>query len=117
MSYRVEQDDPGCTQCGQGATWNVIDPTGAANGTSWMDRGTAEEQCDDLNRAYILGAQSGPSRLAPIIALYERTKHLDAVLSDPVWTQDEWEDDDTLGLHHVLYDCWRAIKVVCEERK
>lgn len=53
----------------------------------------------------------------PIKQIYERYKHLDMILSDPAWTHDEWEDDTELGLHHVLYDCWQAIKVAMEERE
>ena len=57
------------------------------------------------------------ARLTTIRTIYDRYRHLNAVLSDPRWTQDEWGDDAELRLHHVLYDCWYAIKTACEGKE
>ena len=51
-----------------------------------------------------------------IKAVYERYKHLDAVLSDPVRLIDKWRDEAGLVLHHVIYDCWQAICKAMEDR-
>jgi len=53
--YTVEQDDSGCCLCGNGKTWNVIDPDGIASGTSYGDKEDAEDLADELNRAFHLG--------------------------------------------------------------
>lgn len=109
--YRVEQDDLGCHACGQGASFTVVDPTGTASGTSWMDKGAAEDQCDDLNRAYTLGVQSG---FVPLRATYEHYRYLTEELSDLDKLIDYAEHNEDTALI-VLYDCWRAIKAACEE--
>jgi hypothetical protein len=50
--YRVEQDEPMCTCCLRGATWNVIQPNGVALGVAYDDEDEAREVADMLNRAH-----------------------------------------------------------------
>jgi hypothetical protein len=52
-----------------------------------------------------------------IQAVYEKYKHLDAILSDARWLVDDLGGcGDVQLLQRTLYDCWQAIKAHVEER-
>lgn len=59
--YCIEQDTPGCNECGEGATWWVIGPDGVASSISYGDKEEAEFLARALNAAYELGRQSTPA--------------------------------------------------------
>ncbi len=54
-AYRVEIGSPACPHCGDGATWDVIDPHGIATGTSYGDESDAYAMAAALNHAFHLG--------------------------------------------------------------
>lgn len=41
--------------------------------------------------------------------LYDKYKHLDIILSDPVWMREEENQEGQL-INHVLFDMWKTIK-------
>lgn len=59
--YRVEHDNPGCSDCGHGATWWVIGPDEVASSTSYGDELEADSLKRALDAAYELGQQSTPA--------------------------------------------------------
>lgn len=56
--YRIEQDDPGCSECQHGATHSVIGPDDVADSVSYGDYEDAKHLRDACNRAYELGRKS-----------------------------------------------------------
>jgi hypothetical protein len=57
-AYKVEQEHPGCSKCGEGKTWVVIGPDGFAGGTSYGREEDAEEHADDMSRAFEAGIEA-----------------------------------------------------------
>jgi hypothetical protein len=56
--YRVEQDNPGCSDCGHGATWWVVGPDDTASSTSYGDESEADSLKRALDSAFELGRDS-----------------------------------------------------------
>jgi len=50
--YFVEVDDNGCSKCGAGRNWVVVDPDGTRGGTSYGLQEDADDLAEDLNRAF-----------------------------------------------------------------
>jgi hypothetical protein len=83
-AYRTEEDNPGCSDCGQGMTWHVVGPDKVASSTSYEDEEDADHLTRELNRAYELGqAAGGPAAITWIkFAAESMPPHLARVL---VW--------------------------------
>jgi hypothetical protein len=54
-AYRVETEKEPCEACGQGGEFMIIAPDGIGLSTTYVDLEEAEEQADELNRAYDAG--------------------------------------------------------------
>jgi hypothetical protein len=66
--YQVVRDDlgeeGGCDHCGHGRYWTIVYGAGTPNGevgvgSSWMDKGLAEDICGLMNDAYASGYEAG----------------------------------------------------------
>ena len=66
--YTVELSECGCEHCDADRVWDVVAGDGVALGTSYGDRGEAEEVAEMLNEAY----QRGLSRWPELDATRER---------------------------------------------
>lgn len=67
---------------------------------------------DLLEQVAALRAERDTCRksLAPVLAVYEKFKHLDRVLSDERWiTSGRWMKTDEFNAR-LLYDLWQAVK-------
>lgn len=53
--YFVEIDNNGCSKCGAGRTWVVVDPDGYAGGTSYGLEEDAQDLAENLNIAFHRG--------------------------------------------------------------
>lgn len=53
--YFVEVDNNGCSKCGAGRTWVVVNPDGYAGGTSYGLEEDAQDLAEDLNIAFNRG--------------------------------------------------------------
>lgn len=53
--YFVEVDDNGCSKCGAGRNWVVVDPEGIRGSTSYGLEEDAQDLAEDLNRAFNAG--------------------------------------------------------------
>lgn len=63
MPYTIVQDEPGCSECGTGATWMVARPDGLSLGMSYIDQYEATRFADMLNDAFDSGAAAArPNR-------------------------------------------------------
>lgn len=57
--YTVVIDLLGCSNCGHGRTWHVVDPEGIADGVSYFDEEDAKDFAALLNDAYLKGLEAG----------------------------------------------------------
>lgn len=57
--FFVEVDQNGCSKCGHGRTWTVVDSDGTGMSISYEDEGEADNLADMLNDAYHLGEEHG----------------------------------------------------------
>lgn len=55
--YTVVLENQGCSHCGAGKMWDIVDSDGFATGTSYGSDEDAQDVCDDMNMAFNRGRE------------------------------------------------------------
>ena len=62
-SYFVEVDQNGCSHCGAGRSWIVVDPDGVGGGKTYLDYDDAQEVADMMNESFQRGVSCSISEI------------------------------------------------------
>lgn len=58
-AYKVEVEEKGCGECGEGKQWIVVGPDGCGQGVTYGDIDEAESVCEILNECYEKAFEAG----------------------------------------------------------